>query len=320
MKKNQKKGSIDAKAKTYTFFNLKFFVLILALICSKTNFAQWTSGTLNTAIQTTGGNVGIGISAPSQKLHIEEGNILVRQGGTNPSATLNGSVYLGGVTHQGQVGLRLTSYNQGSSSIMGMFGNSLIDVKTSESKKGLIFRVDSINGFTERMIISANGNVGIGTSSPRSKLEIQGNAGNGSVNFQGGVPLLRITSNSTNYPEPAIAFQDGTTNLIPFAQISAKTMYGGGGLIFQTRIYNGQTLTEKMRILDNGNVGIGTSNPTQKIHVFGGDMIIDEQNPSQVSGYSGNLFFGGLTHTGQNGLRFSSVYGTASGLPLWFIH
>jgi hypothetical protein len=84
-------------------------------------------------------------------------------------------------------------------------------------------------GFNERMRITSTGNVGIGTSSPNTILDV-----NGTINVR--------------------------TNGFEFGRITTNNVTGNiGGLTFQ---YNASgTFTEAMRITGGGNVGIGTSNP-----------------------------------------------------------
>ena len=49
-----------------------------------------------------------------------------------------------------------------------------------------------------------------------------------------------------------------------------------GELAFYTSAYNA-TATEKVRINDSGNLGIGTTSPSTKLHVAGGDIYTDSQ-------------------------------------------
>jgi hypothetical protein len=48
------------------------------------------------------------------------------------------------------------------------------------------------------------------------------------------------------------------------------TLHSDDGLVFST---NGQTVNERMRILSNGNVGIGTSSPSEQLDVVGDAKI-----------------------------------------------
>ena len=50
------------------------------------------------------------------------------------------------------------------------------------------------------------------------------------------------------------------------------------------------TLTEKMRILDNGNVGIGNTNPNTLLDILGGSTAA-ALNIGDIS-YGGLLYFG----------------------------
>jgi hypothetical protein len=98
---------------------------------------------------------------------------------------------------------------------------------------------------SERMRIDLTGSVGIGTTSPLGIVEIAG--------AQAGVSgkNLRISYNGTYYAEYTEKSITAFNNELIFGT-------GTGG-------------TEKMRILSGGNVGIGTSSPSQKLEVSGTD-------------------------------------------------
>jgi len=98
------------------------------------------------------GNVGIGTQNPTQKLQLGVGNIMLPTGNYSTA----GSLYFGGATEQGQVGLRLFG-----GLVNGAFPAGFIDVMTTDATDGLRFRVDTIGGGTERMRIAASGVVTI---------------------------------------------------------------------------------------------------------------------------------------------------------------
>ena len=84
--------------------------------------------------------------------------------------TLHGNLWFGGQSQSGQTGMRLFGGAVNGSSN----GGGYIDVKAPNLTSGLRFRVNTSNGGTERMRINANGNVGIGTASPASRLSVNG--------------------------------------------------------------------------------------------------------------------------------------------------
>jgi hypothetical protein len=68
------------------------------------------------------------------------------------------------------------------------------------------------------------------------------------------------------------------------------TTAGGGELSFQTRNNgNGNTLAEKMRINNAGNVGIGIAVPTQKLDVVGNVKFSGALMPNNSAGTSGQV-------------------------------
>ena len=117
----------------------------------------------------------------------------------------------------------------------------------------------------ERMRIDNAGNVGIGTTSPSSQLEVSGSGG------------TIITTNSTN--------STGYSSLLINSSGVLKGFFGygtylvtGGGLGIRTASgvplsFSIGSATESMFINTSGNVGIGTTSPAAKLSVQGTTLI-----------------------------------------------
>ena len=181
---------------------------------------------------------------------------------------------------------------------------------TDASDNGTI----TFGGFTnERMRIGSDGNVGIGTTSPLSELEIYKATGGAELLINTGdvtPPTIRLWNfDNNNYNNHAAGTPVGHINfsgnerltgdthtddsrafsyantLYDWARISAVYVgstststsqgYVRGDLAFYTNNGDGATsnLQERMRIKHDGNVGIGTSNPSDKLHIYGSPMI-----------------------------------------------
>ncbi|MBI4320851.1 MAG: hypothetical protein HY675_20355 [Chloroflexi bacterium] len=185
---------------------------------------------------TTLGRVGIGTQDPVQMLEVS--------GASEP---------LMQVTHTGMTGNPFL--------LMGMnMGNNAALFQAANGKDFKFY-----NGQYALTIRGSDGYVGIGTMTPLSILSVNRIAPAGSI-----LPIIAITG----------AFQDATAgrsidyyinNLTyPAARIANVTGGTQGILAFYTSPnFNGAAATEMMRILGNGNVGIGTTNPGGKLEVAG---------------------------------------------------
>jgi hypothetical protein len=125
----------------------------------------------------------------------------------------------------------------------------------------------TFGGFqNERLRITSDGNVGVGTTNPGRPLEIA--AG-------GGGAILNIKRTDAGSGQGAIGFVNMNSNVCA-SITSARSGAEGGELRFFTAPNdttqtsdNPYLINERMRITADGNVGIGTTNPVAKFNIQG---------------------------------------------------
>lgn len=147
---------------------------------------------------------------------------------------------------------------------------------TGDLNAGLFFpAVDTVAITTagvEAMRVNSSGNVGIGTSSPTSKLDVSSTNNIISSTGTGGYGAFYAKGSGTN---PAYFFMGNATD----GELARLTAITGNVLTFS----NGNAATERMRIDSAGNVGIGDTTPSTKLDVAGVASAVFYENPQTIT-------------------------------------
>jgi hypothetical protein len=164
-------------------------------------------------------------------------------------------------------------------------------------------------GGAEAMRIDSSGNVGIGTTTPGAKLDVNGPIVIGNITARGdGSEGGQITfSNAANSAGPLTLDVDASGNgrlitTVNSANLSLGQLSGTGGIV---QFYTANS--ERMRIDATGNVGIGTSAPPQLLAV--GNTT--DQFGAGISAAVTTVYFGSPS-SGSGGIR-RLAYDRASG-------
>jgi hypothetical protein len=189
-----------------------------------------TSPLSASVIYDNGTNVGIGTSSPDQLLHLSANNSATLRFESTKTVVAADDV-MGAIEWEGN------DSTTGSSGVVGKIDYIAEDATPEYAMR--FFTHDNIAGvadFAERLRITSAGSVGIGTSSPDSKVDIE------AANSQ-----LRLTDSDDS----------------KFVEFS----YSGGKLV--TRNNSTSTTVNQFTLDESGRLGIGTISPSQTLQVQG---------------------------------------------------
>ena len=192
------------------------------------------------------GNIGFGTDEPQQKVHIDDGNLLITSVNSGTSNAPSGALIF-------------------ADAINSFFSNQwIIEYNRSISTgSGLNFRyynpgIGQLPGTPEPqyLFLSDNGSIGIGTNNPQSKLDIEGALRAQSVNIDKVLSARTVTVTGGLSANNATIDETLTTDVLN-AQDASVT---------------GTLTTSNLSI--TGNLGLGTLTPNQKLHLKDANFLI----------------------------------------------
>jgi hypothetical protein len=285
----------------------------------------------------TGGNVGIGTADPDVSLAIKTGS---SAGIAKISSDANGAMYsangdvqlftnnsaysinffsankagnLMRILDNGNVGIGTTNPSA-KLNISGTGTGAAIDWTNTTATTGRSYRWVSLNagGFAiedltasgaTRMVINSSGNVGIGTPSPGCKLDLYDPTVSGtSLKIRNISAQLQIESTSAG--DASIYFLPNATG----SQSAAFKVTDGYNFAFRNA-----TGAEYLRIKTaSGNVGINTTNPTEKLAVTGNIETTETANGVKIGFNVGDSF----TLNGADTAHYGLSCGSSTSVPL----
>ncbi len=256
------------------------------------------------------GNVGIGTTNPSEKLSIQgndnTGDARKYLSLNNQSISNRSLAWMELTAGQPNSATSL----QHLSETYDFDGDKYTDFGLlASSGRGLILRADDANGVIkflaggsiqsspERMRINSLGNVGIGTQDPQSKLSIVGNDPIGDARNYLDISNQSLSTRSIAWLQLSAGQPNSFTSLQHCSETydfdgDKYTDYGqlvssGRGLIVRASGEDGiikfllgqneiNSSVERMRLTNDGNLGVGTEAPASRIHVSNGDVYIED--------------------------------------------
>jgi hypothetical protein len=232
----------------------------VVVLAANNNFRLNTNGSERIRIDSSG-NVGIGTTSPGYKLEINSGT-------TNVTSAFKST--------DNQAWISIQDDDSGT------YG-ALIGTDTDAGNDFVI-----ANQSAQKTFVINSGNVGIGTTSPGSKLEVAGGA-DSIVKVLGTTTAARLDLQTNSYHK--------------FIQ----TIESDG----RFRLYNQTTSSEQLTVLNNGNVGINTTSPEEKLHVIGSALISNNEFYKVENTTGTNYKIAGLTNG--NVIQIGAIDYTSAG-------
>jgi hypothetical protein len=243
---------------------------------------EWYTKTVSQAmVLTDGGLLGIGTVNPGQRLHVDGGSVLINTG--TGGSTFN-DLQIGGISGWSNAEAHRINFVYGTASSPTIFTTIESEFLSGDSKARLHFR-NMFNGAPSTaytMTLRGDGNVGIGTNNPSTKLHvIKNDGGNGSSGLSDFGIVCVSESGGDQATIGAYAVGD------QYANLNLASVVGGSLLMWHISkrvssqtleyyYYNGTSFASKFEFKTNGDfVAAGNVTAYSDIRIKKNILTID---------------------------------------------
>lgn len=268
--------------------------IVLAQNTGYTKTLLYASNAEQIRITTTGVGIGLGGSDPTTKLHVY---------GNNTVSSLPNLA--------------------ASFSATGTGGLAIGDENGTDPYLGLLVATDNFHiktgGNNKRVTVLSSGSVGIGDASPSYSLDVNGDIraqsdlyiGTGGGHFYSDTGS-RIRTNQDFYTNNSNTYLYGNNTYLGASSGDVIHVRDNSFRVRQVRAYNGNGIqfqddsgTEYMRLRDGGNVGIGTTAPSARLHIGNSSSSTEplrlQKSDDNVSNHV--TFYSATTRVGEIGCQ-----------------
>ena len=266
------------------------------------------NGTLGNTVapifETAGGNVGIGTTDPRSGLAVYQ----TQAAGRVNIDFLNNTA----ADNADRVRLRLGPFNGFAGTDLYPYMESYVQIGAGSGSSGLAFGTYNAESFSlqERMRIDKSGNVGIGTTAPNYRLDVAGTTNIQNTLTQGGGYAYIGSFNTPTRPAAGNAlgvawnYSGGQRDIDLWNTDQNNT----SGTSFSFKQLTGvSSHSDLVTFLANGNVGIGITAPSAKLHVAGTTNLIGNVSIGTISSNANLDVQGSVTVSGNIAAKYQDV-------------
>ena len=264
---------------------------------------------------TSGGNVGIGLSSPADKVDVVGGSVGVRD--DQQGFKLGGLTTMGLYRNVGDVAATQNDISLRSNAAIVLAGDANNNQGGLFNDGAIVFGIGgpsfSSPTFQERMRLHGNGALGIGTNNPTALLDVVGTA------------RVRTLNAGANTDEVVTADANGVLRKLPASTFGTPITASNGLTLASGDVKLGGTLTQatdvalasnNLTFSGTGNVGIGTTALLHKLTVnttindeLGIGSTINDQRRIFMTPQISSGAYSGLSVLGDAGIFFASSTG-----------
>lgn len=206
-------------------------------------------------------------------------------GATSISAIPNGTIGASGTASQFTVEDKDSiATGNGANGAFGLVQDSRVVISSNIRGTGTYLPMTFNTGGSERMRIDTSGNVGIGTSSPGARLDVNGTIVSRGDGIEGGQITINNKDNASQGLFIDVSATDNFGRVFSTNNNSVLNLGQLGGTGGRIGLFT--EATERMRIDSSGNVGIGTSSPVSilEARTTGATVITAHSNSFTTAG------------------------------------